>query len=75
MGTNDAQAAFVDRLGRHRGILVEVAAAYCRDPAGREDLIADGRTTLARLPPLRRAYRLLDLDVPDRGQCRYLVSS
>ncbi|MGA2761261.1 MAG: RNA polymerase sigma factor [Candidatus Cybelea sp.] len=41
MRTDDAQAAFVDRLDRHRGILVKVAGAYCRDAAGREDLIAE----------------------------------
>jgi RNA polymerase sigma-70 factor (ECF subfamily) len=41
MRTNDAQSAFVDRLNRHRGILIKVAGAYCRDPAGREDLIAE----------------------------------
>ncbi|HLY01503.1 MAG TPA: RNA polymerase sigma factor [Candidatus Cybelea sp.] len=41
MRTNDVQAAFVDRLDRHRGILVKVAGAYCRDAAGREDLIAE----------------------------------
>jgi RNA polymerase sigma-70 factor (ECF subfamily) len=41
MRTNDAQTAFVDRLNRHRGILVKVAGAYCRDPAGREDLVAE----------------------------------
>jgi RNA polymerase sigma factor (sigma-70 family) len=41
MRTNDAQSAFVDRLERHRGVLVKVAGAYCRDAAGREDLIAE----------------------------------
>jgi RNA polymerase sigma factor (sigma-70 family) len=41
MRTDDAQAAFVDRLDRHRGILVKVAAAYCREAAYREDLIAE----------------------------------
>ena len=41
MRTDDVQAAFVDRLDRHRGILVKVAGAYCRDAAGREDLIAE----------------------------------
>jgi RNA polymerase sigma factor (sigma-70 family) len=41
MRTNDAQTAFVDRLNRHRGILIKVAGAYCRDLAGREDLIAE----------------------------------
>ena len=41
MRTDDVQAAFADRLDRHRGILVKVAGAYCRDAAGREDLIAE----------------------------------
>lgn len=41
MRTSDAQTAFVDRLNRHRGILITVAGAYCRDIAGREDLIAE----------------------------------
>jgi RNA polymerase sigma-70 factor (ECF subfamily) len=41
MRTKDAQAAFVDRLDRHRGVLAKVAGAYCRDAAGREDLIAE----------------------------------
>ncbi|MGC9991276.1 MAG: RNA polymerase sigma factor [Candidatus Cybelea sp.] len=41
MRTDDAQAAFVDRLDRHRRILVKVAGAYCRDEADREDLIAE----------------------------------
>jgi RNA polymerase sigma-70 factor (ECF subfamily) len=41
MRTNDAQTAFVECLDRHRGILIKVAGAYCRDLAGREDLIAE----------------------------------
>jgi len=41
MRTGDAQVSFVDRLDRHRGILVKVAGAYCRDAAGREDLTAE----------------------------------
>ena len=41
MRTNDAQPGFVDRLNRHRGILIKVAGAYCRDLAAREDLIAE----------------------------------
>jgi RNA polymerase sigma-70 factor, ECF subfamily len=32
---------FVERIERHRGILVKVASAYCRDAVQREDLIAD----------------------------------
>ena len=41
MRTNDAQTAFVECLDRHRGILIKVAGACCRDLAGREDLIAE----------------------------------
>jgi RNA polymerase sigma factor (sigma-70 family) len=41
MRSSDSQAAFVDRLDRHRGVLVKVAGAYCRDALGREDLIAE----------------------------------
>jgi RNA polymerase sigma factor (sigma-70 family) len=41
MRSNGAQNAFVERLERHRGVLVKVAGAYCRDAAGREDLIAE----------------------------------
>ncbi len=41
MRADDSQATFVDRLDGHRGILVKVAGAYCRDAAGREDLIAE----------------------------------
>jgi RNA polymerase sigma factor (sigma-70 family) len=41
MRTDDAQATFVDCLDRHRGILVKVAGACCRDASGREDLIAE----------------------------------
>jgi RNA polymerase sigma factor (sigma-70 family) len=41
MRTDEAQAAFVDRLDRHRGILVKVAGAYCHDAGDREDLIAE----------------------------------
>jgi RNA polymerase sigma-70 factor (ECF subfamily) len=54
MRTNDAQSAFVDRLERHRGVLFKVAGAYCRDAAGREDLIAE---TVAQL---WRAYGRFD---------------
>ncbi len=51
MRTDDAQAAFVDRLDRHRAILVKVAGAYCRDAAGREDLIAEIVAQLWRAYP------------------------
>jgi RNA polymerase sigma-70 factor, ECF subfamily len=41
MRSSDSQASFVDRLDRHRGVLVKVAGAYCRDALSREDLIAE----------------------------------
>ncbi len=41
MTSPDAHADFVERLERHRGILVKVAAGYCRNPADREDLIQE----------------------------------
>ena len=31
-------SAFVDRLDRHRGIILRIASAYCRNQADREDL-------------------------------------
>lgn len=37
----DAQTAFLERLDRHRGILVKVSGAYCRNPASREDLVQE----------------------------------
>jgi len=36
---NDAQAPFLAALEAHRGILVSVAAGYCRDRAEREDVV------------------------------------
>lgn len=51
MTTNDAQAAFVERLERHRGILVKVVNAYCRDAAAREDLIQEIAAALWRAYP------------------------
>jgi RNA polymerase sigma factor (sigma-70 family) len=51
MATNDAQAAFVERLERHRGILVKVVNAYCRDSAVREDLIQEIAAALWRAYP------------------------
>jgi RNA polymerase sigma factor (sigma-70 family) len=51
MTTNDAQAAFVERLERHRGILVKVVNAYCRDSAAREDLIQEIAAALWRAYP------------------------
>jgi RNA polymerase sigma-70 factor, ECF subfamily len=51
MSTNEARTVFVDRLDRHRGVLVKVAGAYCRDAAGREDLIAEIVAALWRAYP------------------------
>ncbi len=40
MSTHDsAQAPFLAALEAHRGILVSVAAGYCRDNASREDVV------------------------------------
>lgn len=41
MTSSDVHAAFVESLGRHRGILLKVANAYCRDRADREDLVQE----------------------------------
>jgi RNA polymerase sigma-70 factor (ECF subfamily) len=46
MTATDLQATFVERLERNRAILFNVANAYCRRPADREDLIAE---TVAQL--------------------------
>jgi RNA polymerase sigma factor (sigma-70 family) len=51
MTTNDTQAAFVERLERHRGILVKVVNAYCRDAVAREDLIQEIAAALWRAYP------------------------
>jgi RNA polymerase sigma factor (sigma-70 family) len=48
MAMDDAKAAFVDLLERHRAILVKVANAYCRDTTSREDLIQEIATQLWR---------------------------
>ena len=41
MERSTAEAAFVERLARHRGIPRKVASAYCRNPADREDCAAE----------------------------------
>lgn len=46
-----AQADFVERLERHRGIVVKVAAGYCRQPADREDLMQEMLVQLWRSYP------------------------
>lgn len=34
----DVEVRFAELIERHRGIVVKVAATYCRDPADREDV-------------------------------------
>jgi RNA polymerase sigma factor (sigma-70 family) len=46
MSTSGQQAAFVERIDRHRGILFKVANAYCRTAGDREDLVQE---TIAQL--------------------------
>ncbi|MBV9719943.1 MAG: RNA polymerase sigma factor [Candidatus Eremiobacteraeota bacterium] len=41
MSSSDTQHAFVERLDRHRGILLKVARAYCRNSSDREDLVQE----------------------------------
>jgi RNA polymerase sigma factor (sigma-70 family) len=41
MSANGRQAAFLERIDRHRGILFKVANAYCRTPEDREDLVQE----------------------------------
>lgn len=53
MGTN-GQAAFLERIDRHRGILFKVANAYCRSREDREDLVQE---TIAQL---WRSYQRFD---------------
>jgi RNA polymerase sigma factor (sigma-70 family) len=54
MASTPSQAAFIDALDRHRGILFKVANAYCRDAASREDLVQD------TIVQLWRAYHTFD---------------
>lgn len=58
MTTIDPQAAFIERLDRHRGILFKVASAYCRRASDREDLVAE---TIAQL---WRSYDRFDDRLP-----------
>lgn len=46
MSASRQQAAFVDRIDRHRGILFKVANSYCRTAEDREDLVQE---TIAQL--------------------------
>jgi RNA polymerase sigma factor (sigma-70 family) len=41
MTVKDPRQAFIDRLDEHRGILLRVANAYCRNAADRDDLVQD----------------------------------
>lgn len=41
MSTTPVQDAFIAALDGHRGILLNVARAYCRDEASREDLVQE----------------------------------
>ena len=54
MRTTRLHDAFLDRLDRHRGILVRVAGAYCREAAAREDLMQE------IIVQLWRSYRRFD---------------
>lgn len=51
MTVNDSRRAFMGRLDEHRGILVRVANAYCRNPADRDDLVQDIVVQLWRAHP------------------------
>lgn len=51
MSTHASQAAFVERLESHRGILLKVANTYCRDRTAREDLIQETILQLWRAYP------------------------
>jgi RNA polymerase sigma factor (sigma-70 family) len=44
----DTEAQFAELLERHRGIVVKVAATYCRNPADREDVSQEIVTQLWR---------------------------
>ncbi|MGC1379762.1 MAG: RNA polymerase sigma factor [Candidatus Baltobacteraceae bacterium] len=57
MTTQELQAAFVAELDRHRGILLKVARAYCRDSATREDLAQEIVAQLWRAYPRFDASR------------------
>jgi RNA polymerase sigma factor (sigma-70 family) len=46
MSTKGQQEAFLERVDRHRGILLKVGGAYCRAPEDREDLAQE---TIAQL--------------------------
>lgn len=51
MAVKDSRHAFMERLDEHRGILVRVANAYCRNPVDRDDLLQDIVVQLWRADP------------------------
>lgn len=51
MTVKDARHAFIDCLDEHRGILLRVANAYCRNPGDRDDLVQDIVVQLWRAHP------------------------
>ena len=53
----DAEARFAELVERHRGIVVKVAATYCRNPADREDVAQEIVTQLWRAYPKFDATR------------------
>ena len=55
----DAEARFAELIERHRGILVKVAATYCRNHADREDVAQEIVTQLWRAYPKFDATRTL----------------
>ncbi|MFY9663182.1 MAG: sigma-70 family RNA polymerase sigma factor [Candidatus Cybelea sp.] len=48
MSATDSRDAFVDRIDRHRGILLKVAGAFSRNPVDREDLLQEIAVALWR---------------------------
>jgi RNA polymerase sigma factor (sigma-70 family) len=54
---DDSEAEFAGLLERHRGIVVKVAATYCRNPADREDVAQEIVTQLWRAFPKFDASR------------------
>ena len=53
----DVEARFTELLERHRGIVLKVAATYCRNPADREDVAQEIVTQLWRAFPKFDATR------------------
>lgn len=55
--TENARAQFAELLDRHRGIVIKVAATYCRNPADREDVAQEIVAQLWRAFPKFDATR------------------